>query len=159
MQPVDVLGDDGADLAAPHQRVDGAVAAIGLGAAESVLHRKAAPPGLAPRLLGGEELVEIDRRHLRPDAAGAAEIGDAGFGADAGAGEHDGAARLGDQAGERGDLGCRMSCRYFGKARSRRQARPQLGYAERSRQPREADDPLAGFARAAPRGRISAMRR
>ena len=104
VQPVDILRDDGAGLAAPHQRIDRAVAAIGLRAAEVILHREAAPPGLAPRLLGRQELVEIDRRHLRPDAAGAAEIGDAGLGADAGAGEHDRAARLVDQAGERGNL-------------------------------------------------------
>ena len=77
VQPVDVLGDDRRDLAAPHQRVDRAVAAIGLGRLEDVLHLEAAAPGFAPRLLGGEELVEIDRRHLGPDAAGAAEIGDA----------------------------------------------------------------------------------
>ena len=65
VQPVDVLGDDGADLAAAHQRSDGAVAAVGLGRAQrSSLGREAAPPGLPPRLLGGEEIVEIDRRHL-----------------------------------------------------------------------------------------------
>ena len=88
------------DLAAPHQRIDRAVAAIGLGGAEDILHRKAAAPGLAPRLLGGQEIVEIDRRHLGPDAARAAEIGDAGLGADPGAGKDDGAFRLVDQAGE-----------------------------------------------------------
>ncbi len=105
MQTVDVLGDNRRDLAAPHQRVDRAVAAIGLGRLEDVLHREAAPPGFAARLLRGEELVEINRRHLRPDAARAAEIGNARLGADAGAGKDDDALRLGDQAGERGNSG------------------------------------------------------
>ena len=104
VQPVDILGDDGGDLAAPHQRIDRAVAAVGFGRLEDVLHREAPPPGFAARLLGGQELVEIDRRHLRPDAARAAEIGYAGLGADAGAGEHDGAARLLDQPLQRGDF-------------------------------------------------------
>ena len=51
MQPVDILRDDGADLAAPHQRIDRAVAAIGQGAAEVILHREAASPSLAPGFL------------------------------------------------------------------------------------------------------------
>ena len=51
MQPVDVLGDDGGDLAASHQRLDGAVAAIGLGLAEDRLALEPPPPGLAPRLV------------------------------------------------------------------------------------------------------------
>jgi hypothetical protein len=105
VQPVDVLGDHRRDLAAPHQRIDRAMAAVGERRPEDLLHREAPPPGFAARLLRGEELAEIDRRHLRPDAAGAAKIGDSGFGADAGAGEHDGAARRSDHAGKRGAVG------------------------------------------------------
>jgi len=41
VQTVDVLGDNRRDLAAPHQRVDRAVAAIGFGRLEEVLHREA----------------------------------------------------------------------------------------------------------------------
>src|SRR5258708_2980377 len=79
-----------------HQRMDRTVAGIGLGRLEKLLHLEAATPGLAPRLLRGEKLIEIDRRHLGPNAAGAAEIGDAAFGADAGAGEDDDTLRLGE---------------------------------------------------------------
>ena len=84
---------------------DRAMAAVGLRGAKGLLHREAAPPGLAARLLRGEEIGEVDRRHLGPDAAGAAEVGDARFGADAGAGKDDGAARFVDHAGEFGDVG------------------------------------------------------
>src|SRR6266700_806908 len=82
VQPVDILGDDGVDLAAAHQRIDGTMAAIGLGRAKLVFHRKAAAPGLAPCRLGGEEIVEINGRHPCPDAARAAEIRDPRLGAD-----------------------------------------------------------------------------
>ena len=99
MQPVDVLGDDRRRRAAADQRSDRAMAAVGRRGAKGLLHRKAPAPGLAARLLRGEKIGEIDRRHLGPDAAGAAEIGDARFGADAGAGKDDGAARLARSAG------------------------------------------------------------
>src|SRR6184192_3929634 len=82
-----------------------AVTAIGFGRLEGVLHDEAASPGFAARSLRGEELVEIDRRHLCPDPARAAEIGNARLGADAGAGEHNDALRLGEHTGERGGSG------------------------------------------------------
>ena len=47
--------------------------------------------------------MEIDRFHLGPDAAGAAEIGDTRFGGDASAGEKGDAGGGGKFAGERGD--------------------------------------------------------
>ncbi len=104
MQPVDVLGDDRADFAAANQFGDRTMTAVGGSAAKNLLHRKAAPPGFAPRLFRGEKIGKIDRRHAGPDAARAAEIGNAGFSADAGAGKDHGAARLFDQSGEFGDL-------------------------------------------------------
>ena len=100
VQPVDVLGDDRGRLAAADQFGAGAMAAIGGGLAEHVLHGEAAAPGLPARLVRAHEVPKIDRRHFGPDATWAAEIGDAGFGADAGAGEqHDPVGGV-DQAGE-----------------------------------------------------------
>ena len=46
------------------------------------------------------EILEIDRRHLRPDAARRAEIRNAGFGRNARAGEDDSAARRSQSARE-----------------------------------------------------------
>ena len=122
MQPVDVLGDDRRRRAAADQFRDGAMAAIGRGGAKGLLHRKAAPPGFAPRLLRGEKIGEIDRRHPGPDAAGAAEIGDARFGADAGAGKDDGTARPAINAGELGDVAIESharDCRQNSAARAK----------------------------------------
>ena len=89
VQIVDVLGDDARHLAGPVKTGDGAVAAAGLGAAELILHGKAAPPALVPHLRVGQEVAEFDRPHLGPDAAGRPEVGDAALGGNAGAGEGD----------------------------------------------------------------------
>src|SRR5277367_4548498 len=105
VQPVDVLGDDRSGRAAADQFGDRAMAAVRRGALKSFLHRKAPPPGLAARLLRGEKIGKVDRGHFCPDAAGAAEIGNARFGADAGAGKDDGATRFVDHPGEFGDVG------------------------------------------------------
>ena len=78
--------------------------AVGGRCAKGLLHREAPPPGFAPRFLRGEEIREVDRRHAGPDPAGAAKIGNPGFGADPGSGEHDGAARPRDRPGELGNF-------------------------------------------------------
>src|SRR5215470_15367563 len=104
MKPVDVLGDDRGYRAAAGQFGDRTMAAIGLGVAPHVVGLEAPAPGFAPGFFGGEKIRKIDRRHFRPDAAGAAEIWDAGLGADAGSGEDDGLACTLDETGEFGDL-------------------------------------------------------
>ena len=92
VQPVDVLGDDAGNLAAADELGDGEVAAIGRGVVDGLPGGELAPPGLAARLLGMHEVLEVDGLVLGPDAPGAAEVRDAGLGADAGPGEDDGAA-------------------------------------------------------------------
>ena len=104
VQPVDVLRDHRGRVAVVDQLGHGAVAAIGLRRAQDRLHLEAPPPGFPPRLLRAHEVGEIDRHLLGPDAARAAKVGDAGFGADAGAGEQHDAARIAEHAGERDDV-------------------------------------------------------
>src|SRR3546814_18242610 len=87
VQPVDVLGDDGVAASLAHQLLDRAVAAVRLRLSDLGVGRELAPPGLAPRRLRRQELREVDRLIAAPDAARAAEVGDAGFGAAAGPGE------------------------------------------------------------------------
>src|SRR5262249_14019455 len=61
------------------------------------------PPRLVACLLAGQEGIERNRRHLGPDAAGRAKIGNAALGGDAGAGEwHDRLAGL-DEIAQPGD--------------------------------------------------------
>ena len=65
------------------------MAAVGLRLAHRRIGCKPPPPGLAPRLVRCEEVGKVDRPHPRPDAAGAAEVGNARFRADPRAGEDD----------------------------------------------------------------------
>ena len=51
----------------------------------------------------GEELVEVDGRARRPNAAGRTEVRDAAFGADARAGEGNGGLRFREPAGNSGN--------------------------------------------------------
>jgi len=127
MQTVDVLGDHRLDLVAAHQLGDGAMAPIGGGGAKRFLHREAAAPRLASRLLRGEKIGKVDRRHPGPDPAGAAEIRNSRFGADAGAGEYDGAVRAGNQFGKRADFRIERHRRSVSKVR--RGAKPQPALA------------------------------
>ena len=90
VQIVDVLRHHAGRLAGPVERSQRTVPAPRLCAAELILHGEAPPPGLVAHLLAGQEIGELDRPHLGPDAAGRAEIRDAAFGRDAGPGErHD----------------------------------------------------------------------
>ena len=104
MKAIDVLGNDGRGGAAADQFGDGTVAAVRLRIAPGVIGFEAAPPGLTPGILGGEEIREINRRHLCPDAARAAKIRDPRLGADASTGEDHRLAGPLDNAGELGKL-------------------------------------------------------
>jgi len=64
---------------------------------------KGAPPSLAPGVFVVHERVEVDRFHPAPDAVRAAEIWNAGFSRDAGAGEDNGFRRTGEKGREAGD--------------------------------------------------------
>ena len=61
MQIVDILRDDGRDLAGAVEARQRAMAAAGLCPAELLLHGEAAPPQLIARLLAVQELIEWDR--------------------------------------------------------------------------------------------------
>ena len=87
MQIVDVLRHHRRHLAGAIEASQRPMAAPRLGLAELVAHGEAAPPGFVARFLAGQELVERDRPVLGPNPARRAEIGDAAFGRDAGAGE------------------------------------------------------------------------
>jgi hypothetical protein len=119
MQIVDVLGDDVRCLAAAHQFGDGTVAGIGRGVREHVLHGETPPPRLATHLGGAQKIVEIDGRHLRPDAAGRTEIGNAGFGRNARAGENHHARHAAQKPGEIFDVAHSGRCVSGGHFRSR----------------------------------------
>src|ERR1700731_1478386 len=97
MQIVDVLGDDGGNLAGAVEARPPPVSPPRPGIAELVGHGKTPPPGFVARLLAGQELVERDRLVLGPKAARRAEIGDAAFGGNAGSREWDNDPSLVDQ--------------------------------------------------------------
>src|SRR6516164_11426885 len=111
MEAVDILGDDRSDGTAADELGNSTVTAVRLRISPGVVGLEAAPPGFAPSFLGGEEIRKIDRLHLCPDPAGAAEIGDPRLRANARAGEHDGLARPVDNSSE---LGYLMIVRHAG---------------------------------------------
>src|ERR1700724_3273507 len=80
MQIVDVLGDDGGNLAAPVQRSQRAMTASRPRRGEGRLHRKAPPPCLIPGIPAGDEFIERNRTVAGPQSAGGTEIGNSGFG-------------------------------------------------------------------------------
>ena len=53
---------------------DRSVPPVGRGVDDVPVDQQLAPPSLDTRVLGGEELLVIDRRGLRPDAGRAAEV-------------------------------------------------------------------------------------
>src|SRR5688572_8441797 len=83
MQPVDILGDDMADMAATHELGDRHMPPAGLDAAELLADRENAPPSFQALFFRAQEFVESDWLVLRPEATWRAEIGDAAFGRDA----------------------------------------------------------------------------
>src|SRR5438477_6656464 len=104
VQTVDILRDHGSGGAAADELRNGAVTAVRGRCAKGLLHCKAPLPSFAPRLLRGEEIRKVDRRHARPDPAGAAEIGNPRLGTDPGSGKDDGAARPRYRSGELGNF-------------------------------------------------------
>src|ERR1700726_3251500 len=69
MQIVDVLGDDGGNLAAPVQRSQRAMTASRPRRGEGRLHRKAPPPCLIPGIPAGDEFIERNRAVAGPQSA------------------------------------------------------------------------------------------
>ena len=100
MQVVDVLGHDGGNLARLIKRRQRAMTAARLGRGEGRLHRKPPPPCFVAGVLAGDEFVVGDRPVAGPQSAGRAEIGNAGFGGDTGAGKGNNDFRLGDHVAE-----------------------------------------------------------
>ena len=123
MQTVDILGDNRGGRAAADEFGDGTVAAVRLCVAPGVIGLEAAAPSFAPGFFRGEKIRKIDWRHLCPDPARAAEIGDPELGADAGTGEDDGLAGPFDDAGELGDLVINWHAGSLANQRATRQAR------------------------------------
>ncbi len=110
MEIVDVLGDDGRNLAGAVKARQRPMSPPGPGIAELVVHGEAAPPGFVARLLARQEFVERDRLVLGPKPARRAEIGDAAFGRDAGAGEWHNDPSLVDQVLQLGHGGVEIGC-------------------------------------------------
>ena len=154
VQPVDVLGDDGAHAPLLDQLGERAMAGVGLGLEHGLVGRELAAPGLPAHLLRRHEVVEVDRLVLGPDAAGRAEIRNAGFGRDAGAGEGDDP--LGRTRSSRAAVRCRpsysRSCRLlWAKARQSGLSSRPCHLAEPAAMPRHIvcltfdHDHLSGF--------------
>ena len=100
MQIVDILRDQRRNLAGAVEPGERAMAAARFRLGETLLHDEAPPPGLVAHLAAGHEFVERDRLVLGPQAAGRAEIRNAAFGGDAGAGERHDGARVLDQVAQ-----------------------------------------------------------
>ena len=119
MQVVDVLGDDAPCLARAVEARKRVVPTSRLRPAELVFHGEAPAPGFVAHLPARSKGVERDRLQLGPDAAGRAEIRDAAFGRNSGAGErqHD-VGRI-DEAAQAFDGGWKIG-RDHGGTRLRR---------------------------------------
>ena len=77
------------------------MALVGLGVLHQPLAGEAPPPGFGTDFLGADEVLELNGLDLVPQAgAGAAEVRDAGLGADARPGEEDDSPRIGQQGGK-----------------------------------------------------------
>src|SRR5262249_9928017 len=86
---VDVLGDHMADLARMIELGDDLVAAPWHSMRHRIVDHEIAAPGFEPCFLRSEIGAELDRFVTGPKAARRAEIGNAAFGRDAGAGKDD----------------------------------------------------------------------
>src|SRR4051812_24453356 len=87
VQIVDILRDDGRDLARLIERRQRPVPAARPRRGKGGLDRKAAAPCLVAGFLTGDEFLVTDRPVAGPYAAWRAEVGNPAFGRDAGAGE------------------------------------------------------------------------
>src|SRR5207253_925048 len=88
VQPVDVLRHHRLHAAQPLERGDRLVGGVGPGGEELSGSFGLVLPVLDAFNLGGEEFVEVHGLAAGPHAVGAAEVGNAAAGGDAGAGEH-----------------------------------------------------------------------
>ena len=89
MQAVDVLRDDARDSSLRDEMRNRPMASIGFRLRHSFINRDLPSPRFAPRFFRGNELAKVDWLILGPDAAGASEVGNSGFSANARAGEDD----------------------------------------------------------------------
>ncbi len=115
MQIVDILRHHRRNLAGPVEARQRPVAAAGFGPAELLLHGETPPPAFVAHLLALQEVAELDRPHLGPDAAGRAEVGDAALGRDAGPGERHDDPGVGDQAAQALDGGLEVGRNHVGR--------------------------------------------
>src|SRR5205085_6574286 len=95
---------DGNHLALLDQAGERAMSGVGGRFLQNLVAGELATPGLAAGLGGGQKVAELDRPHLRPDAAGRTVVGNTRFGGDAGARESDNALRVGDHLPQLVDL-------------------------------------------------------
>src|SRR5579863_9451576 len=100
MQIVNVLGDDGGNLAGAVERGERAMAAPWLGRGESRLHGEAPPPGFVARIFADDEFIKGDRPVAGPQPARRAEVGNTALGRDTGAGKGNDDGCLGDHVAE-----------------------------------------------------------
>src|ERR1041384_3630020 len=89
MQPVDVLRDQAQKLAVRFEVADRKMRDVRLHCFVELIGCFLELPVTNPRRFAGHELVEINGLVPCPYAARTAKVGDAGFGADSGAGEKD----------------------------------------------------------------------
>ena len=100
VQAVDILRDQAEQLTALFEFAYRLMADVGLDGFEKLVGGFLELPVLHPRGFAGEKILEQHRLVFCPDAAGAAEVGHAGFGADAGAGEKNQLLRLTHSGGK-----------------------------------------------------------
>src|SRR5215212_9533421 len=86
------------------------MAAAGFCAAELFFHGESPPPAFVPCLLVREEVAELDRAHLGPDAARRTEIRNAALGRNSLAGKRNHRAGLLDQVAQLADAGLKIGC-------------------------------------------------
>jgi hypothetical protein len=100
VQAVDVLRDDAADSAVGFPACQDVVTGVRLGISEVAMGFAFLAPIFVAAGGTRHEFVEVHGAILRPHAAGRAEVGDAAFRADAGAGEDNGLSRRGKPMGD-----------------------------------------------------------
>src|SRR5882672_5923511 len=113
MQIVDVLGDDGGNLAGLVERGQRAVTAPRLCCGKGRLHRKAPPPCLVAGILAGDEFIKRNRAVAGPQSAGRAEIGNSAFGRNTCAGEGKDGGGLGDHVAELLHPAAKIRCDHW----------------------------------------------
>lgn len=105
VEVVHVLRNNRTHLAFADQVGDGDMPGIGLGIQQCLPVLEPTLPGLSPDLLGVDEVLEVDGLDLGPQAIGTSEIGNTGFGADAGTRENHCTSAIVDQSPEKYYIG------------------------------------------------------